>query len=100
MARSSTSETDGWRSSTYRAALRVGCRCGNPRPRPSFSGEILYDGSQGPDWPPADPAAYGASLRRLRALPVAMVHPFHYGSFDGTRMRILIADQLADLGAG
>ncbi len=62
-----------------------------------FSGEILYDGSHGTAWPPADPPAYCASLRRLGELPVAKVYAGHYGSFDGSRMHALIDEQLADL---
>jgi glyoxylase-like metal-dependent hydrolase (beta-lactamase superfamily II) len=62
-----------------------------------FSGEILYDGSHGPAWPPDDPAAYSESLRRLRELPVATVHAGHYGSFDAGRMKSLTDEQLEDL---
>jgi glyoxylase-like metal-dependent hydrolase (beta-lactamase superfamily II) len=62
-----------------------------------FSGEILYDGSHGPAWPPDDPPSYCASLRRLRSLPVETVHPGHYGSFDRARMTSLIDEQLEDL---
>jgi len=62
-----------------------------------FTGEILYDGSHGPAWPPDDPVAYCTSLKRLRNLPVAAVHAGHYGSFDGSRMATLIDEQLADL---
>ena len=60
----------------------------------------MHDGDHGPDWPPADPPAYCDSLRRLRELPVRVVHPGHYGSFDGDRMQALVAEQLNDLGAG
>jgi len=62
-----------------------------------FSGEILYDGSHGPAWPPEDPAAYSDSLRRLSALPVTTVHAGHYGSFGRARMSALIDQQLDDL---
>lgn len=62
-----------------------------------FSGEILYDGDHGPAWPPDDVPSYCTSLRRLRELPVQIVHPGHYGSFGGDRMRTLIDEQLADL---
>ena len=64
-----------------------------------FTGEVLYDGSHGPAWPPEDPEAYCTSLRRLRDLPAAVVHAGHYGSFDGARMAALIAEQLEDLSA-
>ena len=64
-----------------------------------FSGEILYDGEHGTAWPPSNPSAYCASLRRLLALPVVTVFAGHYGSFDAGRMRQLIEEQLADLRA-
>ena len=62
-----------------------------------FSGEILYDGDHGPAWPPRDPIAYAASVRRLRELPVEVVYPGHYDWFGPDRMRELIDEQLADL---
>lgn len=62
-----------------------------------FTSDMLYDGDHGPAWPPADSAAYVASLRRLRALPVARVYPGHYGPFDRTRMLALIERQIAAL---
>ncbi|MEM9518880.1 MAG: MBL fold metallo-hydrolase [Actinomycetota bacterium] len=64
-----------------------------------FSGEVLYDGDHGPAWPPPDPAAYVASLERLRALSVRLVHPGHYGSFSTDRFLALTAEQIADLAA-
>lgn len=62
-----------------------------------FTSDMLYDGGHGPAWPPSDPAAYAATLRRLRDLPVARVYPGHYGPFDRPRMMALIEEQLADL---
>ena len=62
-----------------------------------FSSEILYDGDHGLAWPPDDSASYRESLRRLSKLPVNRVLAGHYSPFDGTRMRTLIKEQLADL---
>ena len=64
-----------------------------------FTSDMLYDGSSGAAWPPAEPAAYCDSLRRISELPVRRVYPGHYGSFDGARMDALIKTQLADLDA-
>jgi glyoxylase-like metal-dependent hydrolase (beta-lactamase superfamily II) len=63
-----------------------------------FTSDMLYDGDHGLAWPPDDPSAYCASLRRLRALPVRRVYPGHYGTMDRRRMLELIDGQLADLG--
>ena len=63
-----------------------------------FTSDMLYDGPHGLAWPPDDPTAYAASLRRLCDLPVSYVHGGHYGRFDGARMTALIDEQLADLG--
>ncbi|MBT5579850.1 MAG: MBL fold metallo-hydrolase [Acidimicrobiaceae bacterium] len=62
-----------------------------------FTGEMLYDGSHGPAWPPSDSGAYCQSLRRIRRLPAETVHAGHYGSFGRARMIELIESQLADL---
>jgi len=62
-----------------------------------FTSDMLYDGAHGPAWPPDEPGAYAASLKRLRALPVSRVYPGHYGPFDAARMRELIDEQLAAL---
>jgi glyoxylase-like metal-dependent hydrolase (beta-lactamase superfamily II) len=58
---------------------------------------MLYDGAHGPAWPPEEPDAYAASLKRLRTLPVSRVYPGHYGPFGEARMRELIDEQLAAL---
>jgi glyoxylase-like metal-dependent hydrolase (beta-lactamase superfamily II) len=63
-----------------------------------FTGDMLYDGDAGLDWPPEHPGPYCESLRRMRELPVAFVHGGHYGRFDGARMQEIIAQQLAQLG--
>jgi glyoxylase-like metal-dependent hydrolase (beta-lactamase superfamily II) len=62
-----------------------------------FTSDMLYDGDHGPAWPPDDPGAYMASLRRVGELPVKFVYPGHYGPFDRARMTGLIDEQLADL---
>ena len=62
-----------------------------------FTSDMLYDGDHGLAWPPPDPHAYCASLRRIRDLPVTLVYPGHYGQFDAARMRALIDQQLAEL---
>jgi glyoxylase-like metal-dependent hydrolase (beta-lactamase superfamily II) len=64
-----------------------------------FTSDMLYDGEHGPAWPPDDPQAYIASLRRMRDLPVSTVYPGHYGRLDGERMATLIDAQVADLGS-
>jgi glyoxylase-like metal-dependent hydrolase (beta-lactamase superfamily II) len=62
-----------------------------------FTSDMLYDGDHGLAWPPSEPDKYVNSLKRLLTLPVNIVHPGHYGSFDGQRMRIIINHQIADL---
>ena len=62
-----------------------------------FTSDMLYDGDHGLAWPPDDPQAYIASLRRMRNLPVGTVYPGHYGRFDGARMTALIDEQVAQL---
>lgn len=62
-----------------------------------FTSDMLYDGDHGAAWPPEDPPAYCASLKRLRDLPVERVYPGHYGTFGRTRMLEIIDAQLVDL---
>ena len=64
-----------------------------------FTGDMLYDGDAGLDWPPALPEPYCESLRRMRELPVADVHGGHCGRFDVARMQEIVAVQLAEWGA-
>ncbi len=64
-----------------------------------FTSDMLYDGEHGLAWPPANPAAYAATLERMRGLPVSRVCPGHYGVFGRGRMLALIDEQLADLDA-
>lgn len=65
-----------------------------------FTSDMLYDGHHGPAWPPADPEAYCASIRRFRQLPVNCVYAGHYGTINRKRMVELIDEQLADLERG
>ena len=62
-----------------------------------FTSDMLYDGDHGPAWPPDDPPAYVASLKRLRALPVSRVYPGHYGPLDREAALAVIDRQIADL---
>lgn len=62
-----------------------------------FTSDMLYDGDHGLAWPPANPAAYCASLRRFRELPVNRVYPGHYGTFDRQRMIEIIDAEIAEL---
>ncbi len=60
-----------------------------------FTSDMLYDGDHGLAWPPADPDAYCASLRRFRELPVRRVYPGHYGTLDRKRMIEVIDAEIA-----
>ena len=62
-----------------------------------FTSDMLYDGEHGLAWPPDNPAAYAATLERMRDLPVSRVCPGHYGAFGRDRMLALIDEQIADL---
>ena len=55
-----------------------------------FSGDTLYDGPLYDQIPGASRAELLAAHARLAQLPVRVVHPGHYGSFDGRRLRELI----------
>lgn len=63
-----------------------------------FTSDMLYDGDHGAAWPPDNPEAYCASIRRFRDLPVKRVYPGHYGLMERDRMRQVIDEQLAGLG--
>ena len=63
-----------------------------------FTSDMLYDGDHGLAWPPEEPEAYAASLRRMRELPVRQVFPGHYGRMTRDRMLEVIDEQLDDLG--
>jgi glyoxylase-like metal-dependent hydrolase (beta-lactamase superfamily II) len=62
-----------------------------------FTSDMLYDGDHGLAWPPTDPEAYCASIRRFRQLSVNCVYAGHYGTIDQNRMLELIDEQIADL---
>ena len=60
-----------------------------------FSGDAIYDGPLIDEGiPGTDIRAYVATMRRLEQVPVAIVHPGHYESFDQGRMREIAADYL------
>ena len=60
-----------------------------------LSGDIIYDGPLIDDTYHSDIATYAATLERLAALPVAVVHGGHFPSFGRTRYRQLIDEYLA-----
>jgi len=51
-----------------------------------FSGDAIYDGPLLDEIPGADIAAYVATMRRLRDLPVQVVHAGHDESFGRERL--------------
>lgn len=55
-----------------------------------FSGDVLYDGELLDTCTGADISRYADSLRRLRELPVSVVHAGHCDSFGRDHMRHLI----------
>lgn len=59
-----------------------------------FSGDTVYDGPLLDSFEDADIAAYIASMKRLRELPVRVVHGGHEPSFGGERLRDIIDDYL------
>ena len=59
-----------------------------------FSGDIVYDGPLIEGESEAEQRQYIASMERLLALPVRVVHGGHYPSYDGARHRTLIRDWL------
>lgn len=56
-----------------------------------FSGDAIYDGPLVDEFPDADIDAYCETMRRLRSLPVTIVHGGHDASFGRARL-IEIAD--------
>ncbi|EEW23829.1 MBL fold metallo-hydrolase [Rhodobacter ferrooxidans] len=60
-----------------------------------FSGDIVYDGELIEGSSPQEQADYHASMTRLLALPVRVVHGGHFPSYDGARHRQIIRDWLA-----
>ena len=59
-----------------------------------FSGDAVYDGPLVDDAYHSNPEHYVASMRRLRALPVSVVHAGHFGSFGRARHVALIDEYL------
>ena len=60
-----------------------------------LSGDAIYDGELIDDYYHSDAEAYRATLRRLRDLPVSIVHAGHDRSFDAETMRKVIDAYLA-----
>lgn len=60
-----------------------------------LSGDIVYDGPLIDDAYHSDLGDYVESLERLRALPVRVVHGGHFDSFDGHRLKSVIAEYLS-----
>jgi glyoxylase-like metal-dependent hydrolase (beta-lactamase superfamily II) len=59
-----------------------------------FSGDIVYDGPLIDDCYHSDADAYIASMKRLRTLPVRIVHGGHFPSFGGEKLREMIGEWL------
>ena len=55
-----------------------------------FSGDAIYDGPLLDSLPGADLDAYERTMRRLRALPVEVVHGGHDESFGRERLHELV----------
>jgi glyoxylase-like metal-dependent hydrolase (beta-lactamase superfamily II) len=60
-----------------------------------FSGDAIYDGPLLDELPGSDIPAYVATMKRLRQLPVSVVHAGHDPSFDRARLRELCDAYLA-----
>lgn len=60
-----------------------------------FSGDAVYDGPLLDELPGSDVAAYVRTMRRLRELPVSVVHAGHDPSFGGRRLREIAERYLA-----
>ncbi len=61
-----------------------------------FSGDIVYDGPLITDTYHSDMADYIASMKRLLAMPVRVVHGGHFPSFGGERLRAIIKAWLTE----
>lgn len=59
-----------------------------------FSGDAIYDGELLDELPDSNISGYLATMKRLRELPVAVVHGGHEASFERSRMIELIDDYL------
>jgi len=60
-----------------------------------FSGDAIYDGPLLDELPGSDIPVYVATMKRLRQLPVRIVHAGHDPSFDRARLRELCDSYLA-----
>jgi glyoxylase-like metal-dependent hydrolase (beta-lactamase superfamily II) len=60
-----------------------------------FSGDAIYDGPLIDTLPDSDRTAYVATMKRLRELPVTVVHGGHEPSFGRARLREIASDYLA-----
>lgn len=61
-----------------------------------ISGDTVYDGPLIEGTSQKEAAQYIASMRRLLALPVRIVHGRHFPSYSGARHRKIIADWLKE----
>lgn len=62
----------------------------------SYDRGYLYDGEPADYSDDADREAFKASLRRLKTLPIGIVHPGHFARFDRARMIEIIDRYLAE----
>ncbi len=60
-----------------------------------LSGDVVYDADLFDTVYHSDPEVYCVSLKRLRELPVSVVHPGHGQSFDRDRMKLIIDEYFA-----
>ncbi|MFN3970213.1 MAG: MBL fold metallo-hydrolase [Gemmobacter sp.] len=60
-----------------------------------ISGDIIYDGELIEGTSALEQRQYEASMRRLAALPVRVVHGGHFPSFSGERLRAMVRDWFA-----
>lgn len=57
-----------------------------------FSGDVVYDGDLFDNTSHSDPVIYRESLKRLKQLPVSVVHGGHFPSFDEAGLHQIIDD--------
>lgn len=62
-----------------------------------FSGDVVYDDELLDGLHASDRKMYARSMRRLRQMPIRVVHPGHGPSFDGARLVEIIDEYLATL---
>jgi glyoxylase-like metal-dependent hydrolase (beta-lactamase superfamily II) len=63
-----------------------------------FTGDLVYDGPLVYEGPGMELETYAQSLRRLKELPVTIVHAGHDPSFNFERMVVIIDNYLARWG--